>query len=68
MKQIIQYFAEKHLFANFFFLAVLIGGIVFWSLVQKEELPDITLDFVRISVVFPGASAGEVEHFVPWPI
>ncbi len=68
MKKIISYFAGKHLFANFFFLAVLIGGVVFWGLIQKEELPDITLDFVRISVAYPGASAGEVEHFVTWPI
>src|SRR6056297_1878661 len=68
MKKIISYFAGKHLFANFFFLAVLIGGVVFWGLIQKEELPDMTLDFVRISVAYPGASAGEVEHFVTWPI
>lgn len=68
MKEIIRFFAEKHLFANFFFLAILIGGVVFWGILPREELPEMTLDFVQVRVMYPGASAEEVEHFVTWPI
>lgn len=34
----------------------------------KEELPDLTLDRIRISTFYPGASPEEVEHFVTRPI
>jgi len=68
MKKLIEYFSSKHLFTNFLFIGIFIGGIFFWYLTPKEELPDISLDFVRISVTYPGASAEEVEYFVTWPI
>jgi len=68
MKKIIAFFADRHLFTNLFFILVLAGGIVFWNYTNKEELPDIALDFVRISVSYPGASAEEVDYSVTWPV
>ncbi len=45
-------------------IAVLFAGVFSWTNIKKEEMPDITFDFVRVSAVYPGATAEEVEHFV----
>ncbi|MFH1777942.1 MAG: efflux RND transporter permease subunit [Candidatus Omnitrophota bacterium] len=68
LEKIIRYFVKHHLLTNLIFVVVLIGGILAWNNTSKEEMPDITFDFVRISANYPGASAEEVEHFVTKPI
>ncbi len=68
MKSIIKYFSHHHLFANFLYLVVLTSGVFFWQITQKEELPEMEFDTVRISVSYPGASPSEVEKSVTWPI
>lgn len=67
-QRIIAYFADRHLVTNFIVFAVLLGGVVSWWSTNKEELPDITFDQVRISIGYPGASAKDVEYFVTEPI
>ncbi len=67
-EKIIKFFIKRHLLTNLIFVSVLIGGIIAWNQLQKEELPDVTFDTVRISVRYPGASAEEVEYFVTRPI
>ena len=68
MKKIIEYFSHQHIFSNFLYFFILIAGIFFWQITQKEELPEIAADFVRINVSYPGASPEEVERLVTWPI
>lgn len=68
LEKIIRYFSKKHLFTNFVFLTVFVGGFFAWHNTSKEEMPDITFDTVRISAVYPGASAEDVEYFVTKPI
>ncbi len=60
----ITYFVDRHLLTNLIFIGVLIGGVISWQNIKKEEYPDFTHDQVRISATYPGATAGEVEHFV----
>ncbi|MBN1523968.1 MAG: efflux RND transporter permease subunit [Spirochaetales bacterium] len=64
MKKIIEYFAGKPLFTNFLMIVVFIGGVVFWHQTGKEEMPNITYDFVRVAASYAGASAQETEFFV----
>lgn len=64
IKSLIAFFVDRHLLTNLIFIAVLIGGVVSWQNIKKEELPDVTFDLVRISANYPGATAEEVEHFV----
>ncbi|MDH5436169.1 MAG: efflux RND transporter permease subunit [Gammaproteobacteria bacterium] len=64
LERFIAYFVEKHLLTNMIFVAVIIGGLLSWQGIKKEEMPDVTSDVVRVSAVYPGASAEEVEHFV----
>ncbi len=60
----IEYFVDRHLLTNMLFVSVVVGGLLSWQEIKKEELPDITSDFVRIAAAYPGATAEEVEHFV----
>lgn len=64
LRALITYFVDRHLLTNLIFLSILIGGVVSWQNIKKEELPDVTFDRVRISANYPGATAEEVEHFV----
>lgn len=64
LRNIIAYFVDRHLLTNLIFIAILVGGVVSWNHIKKEEMPDITFDRVRISATYPGATAEEVEHFV----
>jgi multidrug efflux pump subunit AcrB len=64
LKKIISYFVDRHLLTNLIFITVIVGGIIGWQQIKKEEMPDVTFDFVRISANYPGATAEEVEHFV----
>ncbi|MFC1512454.1 efflux RND transporter permease subunit [bacterium] len=64
LEKIVAYFTERHLLTNLIVLGVIIGGVLSWQNIKKEEMPDVTFDFVRISASYPGATAKEVEHFV----
>ncbi|MBU1077378.1 MAG: efflux RND transporter permease subunit [Spirochaetes bacterium] len=67
-EKIIEYFSRRHLLTNFIMLGVFIGGIYFWHATNKEEMPDVSFDRIRISASYPGASPEEVEYFVTRPL
>jgi len=60
----IEFFVDRHLLTNMLFIATIVGGLLAWQEIKKEERPDVTFDTVRISASYPGATAEEVEHFV----
>ena len=43
-------------------VGLLIGGLVMSSNMQQEVFPDFDLDFVTVTVAYPGASPEEVEQ------
>ena len=68
MTHLIRYFAKKHLVVNLITIMVMLGGVFAWNTTNKEELPDITFNVVRISTLYSGASAADVEFYVTRPI
>ncbi|HEQ71184.1 MAG TPA: efflux RND transporter permease subunit, partial [Spirochaetia bacterium] len=64
MKKLIQFFAQKHLFTNFLFIAVIVGAVFFWNTTGKEELPNINFDTAMISASYPGATAENMDLLV----
>ena len=64
IEKFVSYFVNRHVLTNILFLSVIFGGILAWQEIKKEERPDVTFDFVRITAAYPGATAEEVEHFV----
>ncbi|OGI11389.1 MAG: hypothetical protein A2Y40_05960 [Candidatus Margulisbacteria bacterium GWF2_35_9] len=68
LKNIIKYFTHRHMLSNMILIGILLGGVYFWNHTQKEELPNIAMDTLRISASYPGASPEEIEYFVTNPI
>jgi multidrug efflux pump subunit AcrB len=64
----IAYMARNSVAANLLMIVLLAGGI--WTMfhVQKEVFPQFQLDFVRVSVAYPGASPAEVEQGILQPV
>ncbi len=60
----IAFFAKRHMLANMLFIGIMAAGVYFWFATNKEELPNVTRDMVRVSTSYPGASAEQVEYFI----
>ncbi len=48
--------------ANLLMIVLLVGGLLIGRQVKQEVFPEFSLDFVTISVPYPGASPAEVEQ------
>ena len=68
MNYIIKYFISRPIITNAIFISVIIIGIFTWPKIGKEEMPDFTMDWITVSVNYPGASAIQVEEFIVRPI
>ena len=47
---------------------LIFAGILIWQKTGKEEMPEFAMNWVRISIPYPGASAEDVELFITKPI
>lgn len=63
-KGLLAWFADNHVAANLLMIAVLVGGIISILTIKQEVFPEFTLDMVKISVSYPGATPEEVEEGV----
>jgi len=68
MNRMIAWFAENSVAANLMMLLVVIAGLTTIPQTRKELIPNISLDRVSITVVYPGASPTEVEKSVCVPV
>ena len=64
MKGILAWFAENHVTANLLMLFILLAGTVTGLSMKLEVFPEISLDRISISMVYPGASPAEVEESI----
>jgi multidrug efflux pump subunit AcrB len=55
---------QNPVLANLLMFVVIVGGLFMFSRVKQEVFPEFDLDFVTISVIYPGASPAEVEQAV----
>lgn len=64
----IAYMARNSIAANLLMIILIGGGI--WTMfhIQKEVFPQFQLDFVEISVAYPGAAPEEVEQGILMPV
>lgn len=58
----IKWMAQNHVAANLLMLFFVIGGLVIGSTVKQEVFPEVLLDQIQVTVVYPGASPEEVEE------
>ncbi|MFO7936204.1 MAG: efflux RND transporter permease subunit [Kiritimatiellia bacterium] len=58
----IAWMARNPVASNLMMIVLLAGGLLSGIAVKKEVFPDFALDFVTVSVAYPGASPEEVER------
>lgn len=68
MQNLVHYFLKRPALVNAMMLAVLFGSVLAWKKIGKEEMPEFAFNSVRINVVYPGASASDIELFITKPI
>ena len=64
----IGYMARNSIAVNLLMMVLLAGGIFTMYTIQKEVFPEFQLDFVEVSVAYPGASPAEVEQGILQPV
>jgi len=65
---LIAYFAKRHLLTNVLYFGLLLLSLFVWKNIGKEEMPEFASNWVRISTIYPGAAAADVELFVTKPM
>jgi multidrug efflux pump subunit AcrB len=58
----IAWMARNSVAANLLMFVVLVGGLLGMFRIKQEVFPEFTLDFVIVTVPYPGASPAEVEQ------
>ncbi len=58
----IAWMAGHSVTANLLMVVFLVGGLIFAGSIKKEVFPDFDLDWIYVSVSYPGASPEEVER------
>ena len=61
-KGIIAWFARNSVAANLLMVVLLIGGLFSTALINKEVFPTFELNYLQISVAYPGAAPQEIEE------
>ncbi len=64
MKAAIAWFAKNHVAANLLMLVIVGAGLATIPTLTQELIPDIELEYVTVSTIYPGASPSEVEASV----
>ncbi len=57
----VKWMANNHVAANLLMLTLIIGGLIMGISLKQEVFPEVTLDRVLVSVVYPGAGPEEIE-------
>lgn len=68
MRSLINYFLKRPVLCNVLMFGMLLTAVVIWQKIGKEEMPEFAMNWVRVSIRYPGASARDVELFVTKPI
>jgi len=59
---VIGWMVRNRVTPNLLMLVLLVGGLLMAGNIKQEVFPEFTLDFVNVSVPYPGASPEEVEQ------
>jgi multidrug efflux pump subunit AcrB len=58
----IAWFAENHVAANLLMMLLVVGGLFSIPTIKQEVFPELSLDIITVSVVYPGAAPIEIEE------
>ena len=62
MKSIVAWFARNPVAANLLMVAMFVGGIFGYNSLEREFIPQTTINGMTVSISWPGASPRDVEE------
>jgi multidrug efflux pump subunit AcrB len=62
MNSAIRWMTHNHVAANLLMLVFVIGGLLLGPKVKQEVFPEVSLDWISVTVPYPGAGPEEVEE------
>lgn len=62
MNGAVRWMAKNHVAANLLMLVFVVGGLLLGPKVKQEVFPEVSLDWISVSVPYPGAGPEEVEE------
>jgi multidrug efflux pump subunit AcrB len=62
MNRLIQWFVENKVAANLLMVLIFVGAIMSSTKLDKEVFPTIAINYVQVSMSYPGAGPSEVEQ------
>ena len=68
MERLIRWFVNNTVAANMVMLFILVAGALTLPRIRMEVFPDINIDIVSVSVVYPGASPKDIEEAICYRI
>ena len=64
MNRAIDWFARNHVAANLLMFGVIAAGLLAYPTIKQSVFPDFELDYVSVTVVYPGSSPEDIEKSV----
>ncbi|MAV63892.1 MAG: acriflavine resistance protein B [Candidatus Marinimicrobia bacterium] len=68
MKGIITWFIDNPVISNLLMILIVVGGFLSFYNMKMEIFPELKVDVITISVVYPGASPHDIEQGICIPI
>ncbi|MEA2064585.1 MAG: efflux RND transporter permease subunit [Gemmatimonadota bacterium] len=62
MKNAVKWMAGNHVAANLLMMIFIVGGLIKMFSIKQEVFPEISLDMIQVSVLYPGAGPEEIEE------
>ena len=68
MNKLIEYFAKQGIFVTLISIFITLMGIISTINIKREVFPNVDMDMVTVTVLYPGASADSIEKLITNPI
>ncbi len=68
MEKIIRWFVNNSVAANMLMIFIIVAGIMAIPFMRMEVFPEIEVEMINVSVVYPGASPSAIEEAICIPI
>ena len=68
MERIIRWFVENIVAANMLMIFIIVAGIMAIPFLRMEVFPEIEVEIINVSAVYPGASPSATEEAICIPI
>ena len=64
MEKIIRWFVNNKVVANLLMMLIIITGATTIPLLKMEVFPEIDLNIINVSTVYPGATPSDIEEAI----